>query len=246
MRSRRTRAGSVLMELVMVIPLLVTLITGTLWIGDLILVRQRLVIADRYVAWNLGNRHRTVDLATLYSDVQREFFEPGHGTNAEVIVDSSNIDHPERWWQHAYARVTVRIGMPEWVEPWVIFGSLLWGVPAPGPLPPVAGRGEFAQPDGGSPYFNDGHAVLMRTRISGDTPQGVLPYYRNWDCASRYQLLADPEHLWWKGWKAVYDDPWPPEGIDPSDPKNKRPNLNHDGTQDWEYKRFGQYVKWST
>lgn len=216
----------------MVIPLLVTLITGTLWIGDLILARQRLVIADRYVAWNLGNRHRDgVALATLYGEVQDTFFAPGHGSYEQVVVQSSNVEHPERWWQHAYARVTLNIQMPDWVKPWVIFGNVLWGVPEPAPLPPIAGRGEFAQKDGDSPYFSDGHAVLMRTPITEDTE-----YYRNWNCSDPAHLLADPENNWWRGWQEVVADPWPPD-------LTTRPNLYHSGG---EYERFGMYVRWST
>jgi len=54
----RDERGSVLMETVIVIPLFIVLIGGTFWLGDLILAKQKLVVADRYAAWNAGNRHR--------------------------------------------------------------------------------------------------------------------------------------------------------------------------------------------
>ncbi len=49
--------GSVLMETVIAIPLYIVLIGGMFWLGDLLLAKHKLVTADRYAAWNAGNRH---------------------------------------------------------------------------------------------------------------------------------------------------------------------------------------------
>ena len=46
-RRARGTEGSVLLETVLAIPLYMILLGGVLWVGDLIVTRQQLVIADR-------------------------------------------------------------------------------------------------------------------------------------------------------------------------------------------------------
>jgi len=55
---KHNRRGSVLMETILVIPVLLVLLGGVLWLGQLQINRARLLAADRYMAWNLANRHR--------------------------------------------------------------------------------------------------------------------------------------------------------------------------------------------
>jgi len=52
------RNGSVLMETVLAMPLLMVLLGGVMWLGQLQINRARLAVADRYIAWNVANRHR--------------------------------------------------------------------------------------------------------------------------------------------------------------------------------------------
>jgi len=60
-----SRNGAVLMETVLTMPLLLVLLGGVMWLGQLQINRARLAVADRYMAWNLANRHRpgTPDVA---------------------------------------------------------------------------------------------------------------------------------------------------------------------------------------
>ena len=69
----RASGGAILMELVIAIPLFVVLLGGTMWVGDIILAKQKLAIADRFAAWSGGNRHRP-DKASIKDDIQKLFF----------------------------------------------------------------------------------------------------------------------------------------------------------------------------
>ncbi len=55
--SHATRGGSILMELVISMALFIVMLGIIMWLGDLVLVKCKLVTADRYAAWNAGNRH---------------------------------------------------------------------------------------------------------------------------------------------------------------------------------------------
>ncbi len=67
--------GSVLMETVLAIPLFLVLIGGIFWLGELMLAKHQLAAADRFAAWNAGNRH-TNDAGDIQAKLQDEVFPP--------------------------------------------------------------------------------------------------------------------------------------------------------------------------
>lgn len=159
-RSRPCRAGSILLEMVIVVPLFMMLIGGMLWIGDLTVTKQKLVIADRYAAWNRGNRYRPgISAATLQSEVQTGFF-PGDANKAVSIATASG--NVPRWSHAAYAGVTAQVEMPLWTHGWVAAGDAAWGSTM-GVSNSVSVRGRDIA--NGPSGFYEGHLVVMRSGV---------------------------------------------------------------------------------
>jgi len=99
------------METVIVLPLFMALLGGIMWTGQLMYDKQKLVIADRYVAWNYGNR-----FAKNYNDVQAKFFDQStpdsvKSTDAKEIASSP-------WWHEVHGSVELSATMPVWTKGW--------------------------------------------------------------------------------------------------------------------------------
>lgn len=153
MKSRitRTQSGAVLLESVIAIPLYLLLIGGIMWIGQLIYDKQKLVISDRYVAWNAGNRHQS----TL-GDAQRQFFDTG-GYD-KVNSPASNKWGQGNWWHFVYGEVSLEAKMPPWTRGPMMADAIMKGR-------------KFWLPEKTQPYYGrlsldgtkaGGHSVVMR------------------------------------------------------------------------------------
>ena len=117
------------------------LLGGIMWVGDLVLARGRLVVSDRYAAWNMGNRHSVKSLGQVKSLAQRIFFDPGHRPYERIDGGVGQAKRPVRWWEERYARLTLRIKAPSWTKPWLSFGDIFWGVNLQEIFHGVDGRG---------------------------------------------------------------------------------------------------------
>ena len=216
MRADGANAGSVMLETVIAIPLFMVLIGGTMWIGDLILAKQRLVIADRYAAWNVGNRHRTTP--DLEQEIQKKFFSG--------VVDFQDV-HPmtvaggsvQRWWHFAWANVPMTVSMPVWTRGW-LSASVVWDETIPEEQHQLYGR-DIAE--------TEHHVVVMRSSTGEDSN-----YPRNWDANS----LGGDESRPWQAYVEIESWPdWPstaPPVSYPSSPPNPPDHERHD-----------EYVNWS-
>jgi hypothetical protein len=106
------------METVMAIPLFLVLFGGIFWVGDLILARDKLVVADRYAAWNAGNRHR-LDKGGIQGEIQDNFFDPNRVGDQPV----EGIDYeagPLDFWSTPFgATVRLKVVMPIWTRGWL-------------------------------------------------------------------------------------------------------------------------------
>ena len=215
--------GSVLLEAILVIPLYAVLLGGIMWVGDLVLARERLVISDRYAAWNIGNRNSPKTLGSLRSKIQKIFFDPGHEGYERIDGAEGGTAKPRRWWEERYARITLTVETPLWTRPWLSFGDIFWGARLQEKFTGADGRGPLT--GGGTPYFKDGNMVLMRTEYSDRSM-----YFRNWEGKD----LANPVMRQWF-WREIEPEPWPPDsGQVPVPPR-----------MGFEYRRYGQYDSWS-
>jgi len=184
-----------LLETMISLPLYLMLIGGSMWIGELILAKQQLIIGDRYAAWNLGNMHRGGP-GGVNTEVQDHLFPP------DVFADQTSLLLPGfstptiwpnfmgRWWDAAYATVYLNVKMKPWAEGWLAGSSEVF-LDEPYPDKNIffmTGREEG---------ISKNHVVIMRTFRSLEND-----YPRNWEARA---LAAG-------AWSySVYNEAWHPD-----------------------------------
>jgi len=152
----RSVAGSVLMETVIVIPLYMILLGGIFWIGDLIVTRQQLVIAERYVAWNTGLRYDDKG-KTDAETIHRLFFADADGTPNpwhKPTAGDGTVDKTFDWSHVASGQVTLSVDLPDWLRYMFNTGHEIYDAEAPAQVQELRGRDKKDQR----------HVVLMRTK----------------------------------------------------------------------------------
>ncbi len=133
------RAGSVLMETVLAIPVLLTLLGGVMWIGQLQLNRSRLLAADRYVVWNAANRHRSGvpdagTAATLRNDLQQQPHRPGSAVDPDADWNLVRFDREAGGGAFAHwltAEVQLMLSAPAPVHAMLLATDIQQGRPPP-------------------------------------------------------------------------------------------------------------------
>jgi len=162
---KRGRRGSVLLETVIAIPLYLLLIGATMWIGQLIYDKQNMVIADRYAAWNVGNRWNT-DM-DITAGVQSFFPDKTHD-DVTVIVPTTQPGNG--WYQEAVAGMSLTATMPSWTAGWIYSAVISYGADSPPASVGVTGRDNR---DSSGDYC--GHVVLMRSPGADPRTNAVAP-----------------------------------------------------------------------
>jgi hypothetical protein len=219
------RAGSILLETLLVLPLYLVALGGMLWIGDIKLARQKLVVSDRYAAWNAGNRHRS-SKSGIDGEIRHAFFrfeEIGRQSLAGVAYEGGEAI---AWSAPVGAAVTLRMAMPEWTRGWLA-GSALWSAAAaPAGAETLTGR-RVEQASR--------HVVLMRNRYGEAAyrsprwlPAMLADWSRPWD-----------EYVWREPWPAT--DDLKGMSADGLRPYTRAPS----GPAGYEHRRHGGYVRWS-
>ncbi len=126
---KHLKNGSVLLETILVIPLYIIILGGIMWIGDLTIVRQKALTADRYLAWNKGMMHDGAGGIGL-GNVQQLFFSDANGdANAYQKVRQSietdehgktykiaRTDHTWPFSRTSQGFILVDVTMPEWAR----------------------------------------------------------------------------------------------------------------------------------
>lgn len=138
-QSRCGRSGSVLMETMLAIPVLLTLLGGVLWIGQLQLNRSRLLAADRYVVWNAANRHRSGvpdagTAATLRDDLQQQPHRPGNAVDPDADWNLVRFDREAGAGAFAHwltAEVQLILAAPAPVHAMLLATDIQQGRPPP-------------------------------------------------------------------------------------------------------------------
>lgn len=119
---RQARDGSVLMETVIAIPLFLVLIGATLWMGELNLNRQRSLTADRYAAWNRGNRLGGADVSP--DGVWQQVFN----RDADAAVKRVRVRAKSSgWYSEVSATAHTKVSMPAWTHG-MIRSGVTWDV----------------------------------------------------------------------------------------------------------------------
>jgi hypothetical protein len=210
--------GSLLMETLLVIPLYLVLIGGIFWLGELMLAKQKLVVADRYAAWNLGNRHRDgVGPQTIQNELQQSLF-PANRVGQQPIesVVTKQAGEGTDWSGPVGATVKLKMTMPSWTKGWLYLAQVLWGGTPPAETVYLLGRDIDDELH---------HVLLRRTKYGVD---GV----RTW----KKDLAEENSQPW--NYK-VYNVRWPSvKDFSSGDGDGGRPSFI-------EYHRFDQYDQWS-
>jgi hypothetical protein len=178
------------METVLAIPLYMIILGGLMWIGDLMVTRQQLVIADRYVAWNKGLRYSDkgqTDAATVH----RLFFAEANGSPSPYhrpTASDGKIDKVYDWSHQASGQVRLDMRMPEWTRYMFNAAQVMYesGVPL-----------ESATAMQGRDKPDQRHVVVMRTKEEAETS-----YIRN-----KYGVNPSGEVA--KKWEEISDEKWP-------------------------------------
>lgn len=233
----RDDSGVVLLETMLVIPLYLVLIGATMWIGDLILSRQHLLVADRYCAWNAANRHRSAP--NLAQEIRQHMFDRDQQARLYQIVLNPLVrpaSSPDKWWHDRRARVPMIQRMPPWVSGWIKAGDDMWGVPKsqqPPPRKSLYGRYASRRNFGSGPTRPGDHRVIMRGSFSDND------YFRYWEGRDIIDMgsgkVSFPNM---SVFPKINFEPWPPA------PWGKVQTVPKSGGV--EYERHGQYVDWST
>jgi len=188
----RGRRGSILLETVLVIPLYMILLGGIFWLGDLILARQQLVTADRYVAWNKGMRHDDRG-KTDAGTVHRLFFADADGAPSRYhrpTAADGRIDEVFDWSHKASGQVRLDMRMPEWTRYLFNAGEVMFGSGVP--LEEAQGMQGRDKPD-------QRHVVLMRTREKAQ-PEDLRNHYG----VKKVEKVA-------QNWRDIAKEKWPYE-----------------------------------
>jgi len=107
------------METVIAIPIFLLLIGATIWMGDLSLDRQRLLMADRYAAWNEGNRHGGANPSPF--NVSTKLF------NKDTWVEIKDVKVKAKdkgWYKEVTATTKAKVSMPDWTRGMITAGTV--------------------------------------------------------------------------------------------------------------------------
>jgi len=178
--TRRAERGTVLMETVIVLPIFMALIGGIMWSGQLIYEKQKLLVADRYVAWNYGNRH-----AQNYSDVNDRVF--GQSTLDTISSPHTQQLNSSGWWQEVEADTQTAPTMPVWTRGWFYGNSA--NAQAANNMPTSLQL--YGRDNGSSP---GGHVVVME---QSEPPTD-----------SRNEKV-DPDNTLNVNYDSIYNETWP-------------------------------------
>ncbi len=189
---RDSRSGSILMETVLVIPLYMIMLGGIFWIGELMIARQKLVIADRYIAWNKGLRYD--DKGQIDSGTIRKlyFSEPGGAPleNQRVTSSVGTIADTFDWSHAAEGQAKLDIEMPDWTRFMFNAGRAMYNSGEPDhKASGIQGRDKPDQK----------HLVVMRTKKEAE-----MSYIRNKYGVDNSGKVASQ-------WKQITDEKWPYE-----------------------------------
>lgn len=169
------------METVIAIPLYLVMLGGIIWIGDLMLTRQKLVIADRYATWNYGSRHEPGehDAGAIH---QRFFDSSEYRRPTAVQKERQDFD----WMLRARGQVKLTFRMPEWTLYMFNAAAVMYGAQLPAETWDLIGRS-----------LGGKHAVLMRTKAEAQPS-----YIRN-----KYGIPESGEVA--RQWEEIADEAWP-------------------------------------
>lgn len=184
------------METVLVLPVLMVLLGGVMWLGQLQLNRARLLAADRFTSWNLANRHQQPVPNAHRANHFRTHLQtpPGdrHIFISDVIsgerVHNSGTDfqhRPRGFWHGVADRVSLDVEVPGIVSAMMSAVDIHRQAPVGGEMR-VEGMSSSRR-----------HFVLARQANSRYAAAGGTRF-----------VVPDVDSALGLNWEAVRDEPW--------------------------------------
>jgi hypothetical protein len=146
--NRTSKSGSIMMETVIAIPIFMIMLGGIIWLGDLMVARQSLMIADRYTVWSYGSRHAPGHYDT--DTIHDRFFD---GSDFRIPTAVETAQKVTDWSLEASGMVTLQMQMPDWTRFMFNAGNVMYESGVPESNMKLIGRSQTG-----------GHVVLMRTK----------------------------------------------------------------------------------
>lgn len=167
------------METVLVLPLLLTILGGVMWLGQLQLNRLRLMQADRYITWQWANRHIGGG-GTIPTKSQLETLGFSDSIGENLASSSVRlVGTGKEFWRGVAAGVTLKLEAPVWIEGLLNAVHLLdaededfssWRIDALQGRP-VYPNSDAAPSEASGSY--EGHFLLARSPAGGGGYNGV-------------------------------------------------------------------------
>lgn len=120
---RSARKGSILIETIMVLPLYMLLIGLMLWFGEMGLAKQKLAMANRYVAWQAGNRK--IYAAAQQNAVDERFFSGNFDYEVTRCAQPVSPGGNATWWHRHEGDTAIRMVCPAWIKGWIMAGNAM-------------------------------------------------------------------------------------------------------------------------
>ena len=260
------------MEFLLIMPIYFVLIGGTFWIGELLLSRDNLLIADRLSTGHWGGRHdwnkdqRNPNDGTMQNRLNLWLFDMlnrsvGNSAIVTEVKQGRVMRHPKySWSQTVGSRTSIWQPQPEWTAGWLHGKDDSWrdaverarNVTATNVAPPALLDDVFGMNANISEY-DFLNVSLMRTKL-GETG------YRSWkpaklchectrnSCSKWTCMGGIPvfDSVWYE---KVYEEKFPLHS--PSDLKNSLSSKNADGSKadcgendHSDYTRFPTFILW--
>lgn len=206
------RNGSVLMETVLVLPLLLVLLGGVMWLGQIQLNRIRLIEADRYVTWQRANRHLGGSGGrTPTTDELRPFgFASEVGEDLSFISALQTAGTPATFWRGVAGGVEMQLQAPSWIAGLLRSVELMDASSAPDPnawqIAELRGRPVMRDADAAdtaAPNSYEGHFVLAVSPLGADKSRYVGDRYKLGELGNAVKAPDDPDPILEMDWDAV-------------------------------------------
>ena len=220
----RGRGGSVLMEFVLVLPVYIAVMGGTLWLGLRSLDAINLRSSDHWSVWSAGNRFQNRLPAAV---ALRGMFPRSKVSSVKV---DRRLEDEHSYIQFIGGKTTIYQTRPDYIDNWM---KMPYTVTASDP--PVRMRVPEATMTSsryGSKYTQ---CIIMRTKASRTAK-------RNWHPS----LIADKDIWKFTGKDSAYPKKWELKLLDNARYKDDGKEEGKEPAQIKFYERYGPYVEWSS
>ena len=212
------------MEFVLVLPIYIAVMGGTLWLGLRSLDAINLRSSDHWAVWSAGNRFQTRVPAML---ALRGMFPRATLVNASV---DRRLEDEHGYLQFIGSKTTIYQTRPEYIDNWMSMPFTTIGESKPPWM--IIPELQMTSSRFGNKYTQ---CIVMRAKASKTAK-------RHWHSS----LVADDESIWkFEGKNTAYPQKWELKLLDNAKYKDDNKEEKKEPPKIDFYERFGPYEEWS-